>query len=170
MTEDEYAKYASTPEGAAERKIIEAAFPPKARCDATHETLKEYVDRVGEPVGPAVMAEYDRSMREDVIPKIEASMRGQARAAHYLRLGIETPAPAPVDSVVDAMRQIREARDTLNRALEDLIDHQVALAKDDEPSEAMVEAGRAAVTGFPSRGLVIAIYKAMRAAQVGGGA
>jgi hypothetical protein len=43
------------------------------------------------PVDPAVMAEHEQSMREDVIPKIERDLKAQARAAHYFRLGIPDP-------------------------------------------------------------------------------
>lgn len=79
-----------------ELAIIAAAFPPKPICsgpNAPHafrqgETLKEYFARHGTPADPAVMAEYEKSMRENVIPAIERDMKEQQRLAHLARLGI----------------------------------------------------------------------------------
>jgi hypothetical protein len=76
-----------------ELRVIAEAFPPKPKCDADGkwrpgETLKEYFQRNGTPAAPEVMREYDRQMREETIPAIERDIKRQARAAHYLRLGI----------------------------------------------------------------------------------
>jgi hypothetical protein len=54
--------------------------------------LREYLkSRGAKPVDPAVMAEYDRQMREETIPAIERDMKAQARANHFYRLGIPDP-------------------------------------------------------------------------------
>lgn len=48
--------------------------------------LRVYLDSIGaKPIDPVALAEYERSMREEVIPKIEADMRHQRRLAHCLR-------------------------------------------------------------------------------------
>lgn len=101
----------------AELARIAEAFPPKPKCDADGkfrpgETLEEYFARNGTPADPAVIAEYERSMREVTIPAIERDMRANARAAHYLRLGIPDPAlPTPqgdIAMLVEALeRRIR---------------------------------------------------------------
>jgi hypothetical protein len=39
-------------------------------------------------------AEYERAMREEVIPAIERDLKAQRRAAHFLRLGIPDPLAA----------------------------------------------------------------------------
>lgn len=44
-----------------------------------------------DPALRAALAAYDRDMRENVIPKIEADLKAQRRAAHFLRLGIPDP-------------------------------------------------------------------------------
>jgi hypothetical protein len=43
------------------------------------------------PGDPKVMAEYERSMREETIPAIERMLKEQQRAAHFYRLGIPDP-------------------------------------------------------------------------------
>lgn len=54
--------------------------------------IKEYFKLKGaKPVDPAIMAEYERQMREETIPKIVADLKAQARAAHFARLGIPDP-------------------------------------------------------------------------------
>jgi hypothetical protein len=99
MTDEEYRRYAATPEGAAELRRIAEAFPPKPRCDADSkfrpgESLKEYFKRNGTPADPAVIAEYERQMREETIPAIERDMKESARRNHYFRLGIPDPRKA----------------------------------------------------------------------------
>lgn len=116
MTEEEYARYIATPEGAAERKRIEEAFPPKPPCSTAFlpgETLKQYFERLGTPADPAVVAEYERSMREDTIPKIEADLKEQARRAHYLRLGISAPQAEPSVEMIEAGSKAAEAEGAL---------------------------------------------------------
>jgi hypothetical protein len=60
--------------------------------------LREYLKAKGaktltEENCPA-LAEYQRAMREEVIPAIERDLKAQRRAAHFLRLGIPDPAIA----------------------------------------------------------------------------
>lgn len=87
---------------AEELAIIAEAFPPKPKCGSA------------EP-----FAEYERAMREEVIPKIEADLKAQGRAAHYLRLGIPDPASksaSPLDDeVVAALRDLESAASTTAR-------------------------------------------------------
>lgn len=54
--------------------------------------LATYLRKRGaKPVTGEALREYDRKMRDEVIPKIEADLRAQRRAAHYARLGIDPP-------------------------------------------------------------------------------
>lgn len=46
----------------------------------------------------AAIADYDRTMREEVIPKIDADLKAQGRAAHFLRLGIPDPCQSEKDN------------------------------------------------------------------------
>jgi hypothetical protein len=60
--------------------------------------LRDYLDSIGakrltKENCPA-LAEYDRTMREDVIPVIERGIEAQRRAAHFARLGIPDPLSA----------------------------------------------------------------------------
>lgn len=60
--------------------------------------MQRYLDSLPEgsvrPADPAILAEYERSMREETIPAIERALKAQHRAAHFLRLGIPDPAIA----------------------------------------------------------------------------
>jgi hypothetical protein len=60
--------------------------------------LRDYLASLPEgtvrPVDPAIMAEYERSMREETIPAIERALKAQACASHYFWLGIPDPAIA----------------------------------------------------------------------------
>lgn len=56
-----------------ELAIIAEAFPPRPKCNSLDASL----------------AEYERAMREEVIPKIEQDLKAQAKAAHYIRLGLK---------------------------------------------------------------------------------
>ncbi len=50
--------------------------------------IMAYIERAGirtSPVDPAVLAEYDRAMREEVIPKIIDEMKANARRVAELR-------------------------------------------------------------------------------------
>ena len=61
----------------------------------SQQAILDYCERRGLkviPADPTVIAEYERSMREETIPAIEAAIKAQARAAHYLRLGVPDPA------------------------------------------------------------------------------
>lgn len=54
--------------------------------------LKDYLaGKETRLVDPAVLAEYDRMMREEVIPQIVADQKAARRAAHFARLGIPDP-------------------------------------------------------------------------------
>jgi hypothetical protein len=60
--------------------------------------LREYLKRKGARTltkeNCPALAEYDRAMREDVIPAIERDLKAARRAAHFARLGIPDPALA----------------------------------------------------------------------------
>jgi hypothetical protein len=97
-----------------ELAIIAEAFPPKPKCDVDRrfrpgETLNEYFARNGTPVDPNVVAEYERSMREDTIPAIERDIKAQQRAAHFLRLGIPDPEAPNSDLLEEAIGAHGEA-------------------------------------------------------------
>ena len=57
-----------------ELRIIAEAFPPKPKC-----------------CGHIDLTEWDRVMREEVIPQIAEDERRAARAAHFMRLGCPDP-------------------------------------------------------------------------------
>lgn len=61
----------------------------------SQKSILDWLERQGvktTPADPAIIAEYERQMREETIPKIIAAQKEQARLAHYLRLGIPPPA------------------------------------------------------------------------------
>jgi hypothetical protein len=56
------------------------------------DSLQAYLWKLGaKPLDPAIFAEHERSMREEVIPKILADLKAARRAAHFARLGIPDP-------------------------------------------------------------------------------